>query len=202
MRQGLFRIAALVVLYSAMSLAFSLLSVDRWNPHTPTRELGTGELLHLAQHLMAGLLVAAPCRRLDLAGASGLLALALDVDHLGAMSGLATVGRASHALAFLILATVAVYAAARWHLLPRGWPPLLVATITLASGLSHIAVDAWPEMASAPLFLPFAETQVRMGRWLTVPLLGAGFALVAGASFLMGRGGGAERASRAARLGD
>jgi hypothetical protein len=162
------------LIYALFSFFFSFLS---WGSVEGVRfapKIDSGLVLHLALHSMAGLLAALPSRRPSLITVGALGPLLLDVDHVGAMLGLPIPGRASHTFIFMSVAAVGMGLLARYSVLGRTSPPLLLSAIAMAILLAHIAVDALYPNAHAPLWAPLVVTEVQL-----TPLAGVAYQLAA-----------------------
>ncbi len=155
-------VMALLGAFTLLALGFSLATWGR-GAQQPPQPVGTalllGLALHMAGHAVLGTFVSIGARRLDLAMLCALMTLAMDVDHLGPLLGWPVVQRASHSLAFLVVAPIVLGLLARWLRLPV--PPRMAAVITFGGVTAHIAWDSL-FAPGIPLWLPFATTIVNL----------------------------------------
>lgn len=103
-------LAVLVLLYGGLSSLFSLLTLGRVStpPQFDLAESLRNNLRDILGHLVFGSLAFAPAflvprsKGLAWAMTGGFLAVMVDMDHVAAMAGLQTLGRASHSLGFML----------------------------------------------------------------------------------------------------
>jgi hypothetical protein len=164
----------------AVSLLFTLLSWGQAEPHPfwVRHQYDPVELpLHLLKHGLLGAIISLPTRRLSFIAASGVVALLIDVDHVGLL-GLPTVSRSTHSLGFIVLIMVAMGLLAHKGLLGKNVPPVLASAVSGAAVVSHIAVDIIDTQSGVPLWAPFTYSGLGLSAVSGAVLLGMGFMLV------------------------
>ena len=190
------------LVFFVTSLLFTLLSWDRIEPHheleVPIKsgpeplwildQYGLlGMVLHASMHVLVGCMIASLSRRPDIIIASGIVALLIDVDHIGLLLGVPTVFRASHSFGFMVLVAVVMGLLASSGFLGRRAPPLLVGAVAAASVSVHTALDAIITELGSPLWAPLSFKLLELTSLSAVALLGTALMLVLAASVFGGR---------------
>ncbi len=153
-----------LILFSAIiatsSFLFSFLSWGLAIHRIPILENKQGILIELVEHAAVGALVALPTRRKVAILTCALGAMLIDVDHIGALVGLPTDARASHAVTFAVVVVPVIFSLARKGIFGQQPRPLFVASLALASFIAHLAWDAIYGGADFPLWMPFSNRLV------------------------------------------
>ena len=163
-KEALKVVALLSIIFAASSFLFSLLSKGRAPVGVPPNIVPyfLSGLIDWAGHAVMGALAALPTRNKFAIAGCAIFAVLIDVDHIGALVGLQTEPRASHSLAFGVIAFVVVFWLARKGMFGRQLKPLVVASMALASVGSHLAWDSIQGAGGFPLWLPFSSNIVFM----------------------------------------
>lgn len=174
-----------IAIYTAGGLLFSFTSFGRnpepgaWFPDVLVWWFWPGLMVHEGAHFGAGVLVALPLRSRNLALASGLLGLLIDVDHIGWMAGLAMYGRVGHSIGFIVAILALTWVLPRWAF--RDTPPgsrLYLGAIAAASVPAHAAVEALTPYRDVYPWAPVSFEPLILSPWHAVPLLLASAGLV------------------------
>lgn len=148
---------SLAAVYGALSFLFSLLTLGQvGEPPSLSGETAPGVAVDLVGHFIFGFLVFLPARRWSWAVASGLLGVALDMDHLAAIIGLHAHSRPSHSVGFAVFIALALGIIACVEPLRRQLSPAMAALMGFVSVSSHIALDALVRVGKVPLLAPLS----------------------------------------------
>ncbi len=156
--------ARFVVVFGALSVAFSMLAWGKPPRGTGSAEPYGGLFGDLAIHVALCVLAALPTRRLWLIAAAGAAGLAFDGDHIWAMSGFNVIARGSHALAFAAFAAAAFGLLAGLGAFGRGLPTLTLAALAGAIPFAHMAGDSLLRIGHFPFWAPFSYNHLAFTR--------------------------------------
>ncbi|MBI2853836.1 MAG: metal-dependent hydrolase [Chloroflexi bacterium] len=167
-RWGMIDLRLLVLYSSAFAILSFLFSLSAWGRITyvsaagPTQVLGgpTGIIIHMGEHVVLGALAALPTRNVVAILACMSAAVLVDVDHVGAFVNLPIGPRASHSIAFALLATLVIFFLARKGVFGGRIRPLVLGSIALASVLAHLSLDAVVGDGYFPMWMPFSYEHV------------------------------------------
>ena len=166
----------IILLYTSLALAWSLTGFS-----SPERLQFTSEysphflVLEIGGHILFGLVVGLFTRSIGKTALSGLLAAAIDVDHMISIFFFPILDRAAHSIFFAILASLVLgWIAGERRRLSRD-----IFVLTASAIMSHLSYDTFVGNGNFPLLAPLSFKFYNFPDWFWLPLEIAAISLTA-----------------------
>ena len=139
-----------IFLFTSLSFLFSIIGIFLPFHSPPDNPLASATIIHVAGHVVWGMMAAFVTLSLRYIFLSGIFALFLDADHLVSFLGVDVVTRIGHSIPFAIIVGFFMI----YFFKKRDY---LLGAISFGAIFSHMSFDTLRGSGNFPIYTPFSE---------------------------------------------